>query len=643
MAAGFAYNMTVVVPVYNAERCLGRCIVSLDAQSVGQESFEVILVNDGSTDRSLALCEQAATTRSNYVVISQPNQGVSAARNAGIKAARGRFIMFLDADDTLSKHAIGRLTRTFLRYEEDVDLLTYHIVYMDVCKRSTRRHRRSKLLSSTGIYDVGVYPYVTQTTPNVCVRNNGDQTPLFPVGMKMGEDQYFNTLVLARRGVVGYCAGATYYHMDNAQSSSSKWDEPCYAFEDMMKLYEKLIKLAGTNERMASYAYGLVLYNLAWRLKQDKLSLAFGTEQERRRNHERLCAVARAVPLDSWLTTPDLNDAQRVYLMQRFGVVGELDGATFTSASTILRQRVVSSSPSGEALTLVLGVPRACIYAALHTNQGLLVRGFVQSPALTPASDLRLSFAWKGGKACPSVAYVRRGDAVKDASQRNVWHFEVVLPTVHGPSYTATLTGTADGQDIPAFSLFFDLCRCNGRRINAMVREFGNRFLTLAGSSIQVGGIKDLPAWTTPLMTRLMCVRDERRAGIMSQQEVRSLRSMLPRALRKLDGVRLWLYVDASEAYERDADKRDGVVRLCMEDLAGGDARALAFLRAERIVSGERDFKALLPCSYQTWERIADFTVPQTYEYVGDAKICLAGSPFDACEGLAKEPGRDLA
>lgn len=81
--------------------------------------------------------------------------------------------------------------------------------------------------------------------------------------MKMGEDQYFNTMVLAQRGVLGYCAGATYYHIDNDQSSSATGDEPRYAFEDMMRLYQMLIELARANERMAEYAYALVLYNLA--------------------------------------------------------------------------------------------------------------------------------------------------------------------------------------------------------------------------------------------------------------------------------------------------------------------------------------------------------------------------------------------
>ena len=623
-SAEFAYDMTVVVPVYNAERYLGRCLASLDVQSARQDSFEVVLVNDGSTDKSLDLCREAVAARPNYVLIDQSNQGVSAARNVGIQAARGRFIMFLDADDALSKRAIGRLVRTFRRYETAVDLLTYNVVYVDVATNAMRRHRRSKLLTATGVYDVRRYPYLAQTTPNVCIRNDGDQTPLFPVGMRMGEDQYFNTQVLAQRGVLGYCDGATYYHLDNAQSSSSQWDEPRYSFEDMMRLYEMLVELAESNQTMADYAYSLVLYNLAWRLKQDKLSLAFGTEREQLRNHERLSSVARAIPRDCWLGSPDLTDTQRVFLMRRYGVVGKPDSVAFTCDHTILEQDKASSEP------LELGVPRAVIYAALRTDKGVLVRGFVQSPALTPASGLSLRLTWDGGEVSPVVSFVRRTeDEVKDASQRDAWHFEAELPPMDGKPYMATLMGSADGQSIPAFSFAFDLCRCNGRRINATVREFGDRRLTLAGGALRVGTVKDLPAWTMPVVTRLMRVRDRRRTGDYDVDEVRSLRAALPKALRQLEGTRLWLYVDAPKAYERDSDEWDGVVRLRMEDLQGHQARVAALIGAERVVSGEYDFKRLLPCSYQTWERIADFTVPQVYAYAGEAKTCLLGSPFD--------------
>jgi len=89
---------SIVIPVYNAERYLENCIDSIFAQTSCSD-YEVILVNDGSKDRSPEICDRYAEQVPAVKVIHQVNQGVSAARNAGISAARGTYILFLDADD----------------------------------------------------------------------------------------------------------------------------------------------------------------------------------------------------------------------------------------------------------------------------------------------------------------------------------------------------------------------------------------------------------------------------------------------------------------------------------------------------------------------------------------------------------------
>ena len=89
---------SIIVPVYNAEKYLDHCIESVLAQNSASE-FELILVNDGSRDGSAAICDRYAEINSHIHVIHQKNQGVSAARNAGIAAAKGQYVLFLDSDD----------------------------------------------------------------------------------------------------------------------------------------------------------------------------------------------------------------------------------------------------------------------------------------------------------------------------------------------------------------------------------------------------------------------------------------------------------------------------------------------------------------------------------------------------------------
>lgn len=89
--------ISIIIPVYNAEKYINRCIKSIVNQSY--QELEIIVVNDGSTDNSLSICETLATQDNRIKVISQDNGGVSKARNTGLRLTKGEYVMFLDSDD----------------------------------------------------------------------------------------------------------------------------------------------------------------------------------------------------------------------------------------------------------------------------------------------------------------------------------------------------------------------------------------------------------------------------------------------------------------------------------------------------------------------------------------------------------------
>lgn len=99
--------ISVIIPIYNAERTLGPCVSSLLRQSYGD--LEVLLVDDGSGDRSPEICREFARREERVRVLLQPNRGAAAARNAGLDAAHGEWVMFLDADDQLEVSAVAEL------------------------------------------------------------------------------------------------------------------------------------------------------------------------------------------------------------------------------------------------------------------------------------------------------------------------------------------------------------------------------------------------------------------------------------------------------------------------------------------------------------------------------------------------------
>ena len=103
-------EISIIVPVYKTERFLSACIASILAQTF--TDFELILVDDGSPDSCPALCDAAAAKDSRIRVIHQKNRGLSGARNAGLDAAEGEWIAFVDSDDMLLPQALEKAHST---------------------------------------------------------------------------------------------------------------------------------------------------------------------------------------------------------------------------------------------------------------------------------------------------------------------------------------------------------------------------------------------------------------------------------------------------------------------------------------------------------------------------------------------------
>lgn len=110
--------ISVIVPVYNAEKYLRACLKSIREQTFTQ--WEAILVDDGSTDGSGAICDEAEKNDPRFRVIHKENGGVSTARNTGIEAARGEFLIFADADDICRKTYFEKMLDAMRTYEPDL-------------------------------------------------------------------------------------------------------------------------------------------------------------------------------------------------------------------------------------------------------------------------------------------------------------------------------------------------------------------------------------------------------------------------------------------------------------------------------------------------------------------------------------------
>ena len=266
----FKYKVSVIVPVYNVEKYLRKCLDSLLMQTIDHEQMEVLLINDGSTDGSLNICKEYAELFSMFKLFNKENEGVSETRNYGIQNAEGKYIMFLDADDTYSLQTVKAVTDFFEKVYEKVDVVTYlDQRYSNGEKQPL--HQRYRYLKETGIYDLEKYPYIMQTRINVCVKNERENNILFPTDCDgLHEDQQYNDRVLSKKMKIGFCREGEYqYNVSNETSIMHEKFYPIYIFEHTTRYYENLF--AQFENKVPEYYQALYLNDLSWKLKSNIL------------------------------------------------------------------------------------------------------------------------------------------------------------------------------------------------------------------------------------------------------------------------------------------------------------------------------------------------------------------------------------
>ena len=113
--------LSIIIPVYNTESYLKRCLDSCICQNLDLTEYEIVVINDGSTDNSSSIIEQYASSYYNIKYYCQNNSGLSVARNNGLDKSLGDYIMFIDSDDWIEKNCLSRIKS--LCYKKNLDLL----------------------------------------------------------------------------------------------------------------------------------------------------------------------------------------------------------------------------------------------------------------------------------------------------------------------------------------------------------------------------------------------------------------------------------------------------------------------------------------------------------------------------------------
>lgn len=217
----------VIIPVYNVKDYLSACIGSLQAQTF--TDWQAVLVDDGSTDGSGALCDVLASQEPRLQVIHQPNGGISAARNAGMRVMQGEAVAFLDSDDILPPEFLQELWAAFDGNDLALCDAEEHDVHGGITRISAQwpQHSASAADYLRAFVYADLPPLLVLSCCNKLyridlLRKTGIQQP---IGCHRGEDGIFNVLFMNAVNRVSYTSRTAYHYMRREGSLMDKHPE----------------------------------------------------------------------------------------------------------------------------------------------------------------------------------------------------------------------------------------------------------------------------------------------------------------------------------------------------------------------------------------------------------------------------------
>lgn len=294
-------RFSIIIPAYNAEAYLSRCLDSIFSQEY--EDYEVIVINDGSSDGTAVLLEGYASKYPNLHVLTQSNQGMATARNRGLDAAQGDYILFVDSDDELMPQALSSLAPhlngediigfgTRILNEQTGATADFHLSNHDTKQYSGWEYFNRHRLETTPVHFVCIWQRAYK-------RNFLEDNSLrFADGLRRAEDDLFSTMVILHAQRVKTIADCLYiYHVrpgSITRSSDPKLDADSRRVHRILE--DTFLPLTSIDKRVI---YQVLASNYITRLTIDSSTKLSNEEWRRFRQecvtprHRRIYSIAR--------------------------------------------------------------------------------------------------------------------------------------------------------------------------------------------------------------------------------------------------------------------------------------------------------------------------------------------------------------
>lgn len=252
-------KLSVIVPTYNVEKYIRRCLESLYFQDIDHSLYEIIIVNDGSTDQSLNIVEELTAKWKNIKIISQDNAGLSEARNSGLQSAQGEYIWFVDSDDWIEPNSLQYLTSNL----KDLDIL---MIEHNIAKETTKTINNIRFEKPDQTY-TGIQ-ILDQRNPQNCVPfyiyrkdlliKNGIR---FRKGVYY-EDSLFTPIILCYAQKIRFLSKAIYNYFQRTDSITNSRPTIKHCL-DCILISKELINFSSKRDEFQNYEYKLLNNRIA--------------------------------------------------------------------------------------------------------------------------------------------------------------------------------------------------------------------------------------------------------------------------------------------------------------------------------------------------------------------------------------------
>lgn len=322
MEKGCAFEFSVIMAVYNTEPFLREAVESLVTQDFGFEKIQLIMVDDGSTDGSGAICDEYAERYpANVVVIHKENGGQSSARNRGVKAAAGRYLNFLDSDDWVDRTTFSAVHRFFTKHEGETDIVSIPIILFGK-KEGKHPANGSKFRRGNRVIDLETeWSSIQMSLASSFIKAEAAKGLCFQEDLTMAsaEDTRELLKILLHKPALGVVADACYHYRKHDGSTLANKDKTPLAYIPYLQDFSQWAFQYAREQRgyIPKYIQSVVMYDLQWKIKAKTLPVEVLGEEGAKSYAALLKSLFSSIDDDVIVAQRNLFAEQKTWLLEQ--------------------------------------------------------------------------------------------------------------------------------------------------------------------------------------------------------------------------------------------------------------------------------------------------------------------------------------